>query len=57
MSYGEPVPLTYYRHRRDEVTEALTAAGFTLYASTDRVAALPFESTPQTALLAHRDQQ
>jgi ubiquinone/menaquinone biosynthesis C-methylase UbiE len=57
MSYGESVPLTYYRHRRDEVTEALAAAGFTLYASIDRVPALSFESTPQTALLANRDQQ
>ena len=56
-SYGEPVPLTYYRHRKDEVTDAMTAAGFTLYANIDRAAALSFESTPQTALLAHRDQR
>ena len=27
-SYGEPVTLTYYRHRTDEVTQALTSAGF-----------------------------
>jgi hypothetical protein len=33
----------------------LTAAGFTLYATIDRAAALTFESTSQTALLAHRD--
>ena len=54
-SYGESVTLTYYRHRRDEVTQALTAAGFTLYATIDRAASLTFESTAQTALLAHRD--
>ena len=57
MSYGQPVPLTYYRHRASEVTEALTVAGFTLYASVNRAAALAFESSPQTTLLAHRDQE
>ena len=57
VSYGRSVPLTYYRHRTDEVAEALTAAGFTLYASIDRAAALSFESTRQTALIAHRDQR
>ena len=56
-SYGEPVLLSYHRHRRHEVTEALTAAGFTLYASIDRADALSFESTPQTMLLAQRDPQ
>lgn len=53
-SYGLPVPLTYYRHRVDEATAALTSAGFTLYASVVRAAALSFESTPQAALLALR---
>lgn len=51
------MPLTYYRHRRDEVAKAVTAAGFKLYASIDRAAALSFESTSQTALLPQRDQQ
>lgn len=54
-SYGLPVPLTYYRHDPDQAAAALTAAGFTLYASVARAAALSFESTPQTALLAVRD--
>jgi ubiquinone/menaquinone biosynthesis C-methylase UbiE len=54
-SYGLPVTLTYYRHSADAATEALTAAGFTLYASVTRAAALSYESTAQTALLAHRD--
>lgn len=53
-SYGQPVPLTYYRHRTDEVASALEAAGFALYAKISRAAALAFESTPQAALLAHR---
>lgn len=53
-SYGHPVPLTYYRHDAEEVATAMTAAGFDLYATVDRGRALWFESTPQTALLAHR---
>lgn len=56
-SYGRLVPLTYYRHRADDVTKALTTAGFTPYGSVERTAALSFESTSQTALLAHRDQR
>ena len=54
-SYGQAVPLTYYRHRVDEVTAALTSSGFTPYATVSRAAAASFESTPQAALLAHRD--
>jgi hypothetical protein len=54
-SYGLPVTLTYYRHSADEVAQALKVAGFTLYASVTRRAALSFESTAQTVLLAHRD--
>lgn len=52
-SYGQPVPLTYYRHRTDEVTAALEVAGFSLYATISRSAAQRFESTPQSALFAH----
>ena len=54
-SYNLAVPLTYYRHRVDEVTAALTEAGFTLYASVTRAVALSFESTPQAAILVHRN--
>ena len=54
-SYGLPVPLTYYRHRAEAASSALTAAGFTLYASVTRPAALSFESTSQAILLAIRD--
>ena len=57
MSYGQPVSLTYYRHRADEVTKAMTVAGFTPYASVNRAAALAFESSQQTALLAHRNEK
>ena len=53
-SYGRPVPLTYYRHRTEQVTKALTGAGFELYATIRREPALGFESTPQAAVLAHR---
>lgn len=53
-SYGQRVPLTYYRHRTDEVTAALESAGFVLHATISRVPALSFESTPQAAVLAHR---
>lgn len=54
-SYGLPVTLTYYRHSAKLAAEALTAAGFTLHACVTRAAALSFESTEQTALLAHRN--
>ena len=53
-SYGQPVPLTYYRHRAEDVTGSLAAAGFTVHAAVERSPALSFESTSQTALLAHR---
>lgn len=56
-SYGQPVSLTYYRHRVDDVKEALAAVGFTLHSTVERSAALTFESTSQTALLAHRDRE
>jgi ubiquinone/menaquinone biosynthesis C-methylase UbiE len=54
-SYGLPVALTYYRHRAHDARQALTAAGFTLYASITRQPALSFESTEQTVLLARRE--
>ncbi|HVU61413.1 MAG TPA: class I SAM-dependent methyltransferase [Mycobacteriales bacterium] len=55
-SYGLPVTLTYYRHSAEATADALIAAGFSLYASVTRAAALPFESTTQTVLLAHRNE-
>lgn len=54
-SYGLPVTLVYYRHRADAAADALVNAGFSLYASVTRAAALPFESTAQTILIAHRN--
>ncbi len=56
-SYSQPVPLTYYRHRVDEVESALEDAGFALDDTISRAAALWFESTPQAALLAHRNER
>ncbi len=55
-SYGQPVPLTYYRHNTHEVAAFLAAAGFDVYATVNRVTAQWFESTPQATLLAHRSE-
>ncbi len=54
-SYGHPVPLTYYRHRVEDVADALAGAGFG--ASSNRApgaVAAPHETTPQSFLLAMR---
>jgi hypothetical protein len=53
-SYGHPVSLTYYRHKAEAMTDALVAAGFAMHATVRREAALSFETTPQTQLLARR---
>ncbi len=53
-SYEQPVSLSYYRHDIDDVSEALEAAGFAMYARVQRAAGLSFESTPQAALLGQR---
>jgi ubiquinone/menaquinone biosynthesis C-methylase UbiE len=53
-AYGQPVPLTYYRHRIDDMADALAAADFTLYATVRREPVLAHETTPQTFLLAQR---
>lgn len=54
VSYGEPVPLTYHRHRVEVVAEALADAGFAPYGTVRREAVLSFETTPQAALLVTR---
>lgn len=56
-SYEQPVPLSYYRHDIDDVSQALEQAGFALYAKVHRMATLWFESRPQAALLAQRRQR
>lgn len=53
-SYGHDVPLTYYRHRISDVSEALVNAGLTLHATVERQPARSHESTPQAFLLAQR---
>jgi ubiquinone/menaquinone biosynthesis C-methylase UbiE len=53
-AYGRPVSMTYFRHRHEDVTGALVAAGFALYASVRREPALDHETTPQTFVLARR---
>lgn len=53
-SYEQPVSLSYFRHDIGQVSRALEEAGFALYATVQRAAALSFESTPQAALLAQR---
>jgi SAM-dependent methyltransferase len=54
-SYGRAVPLTYWRHRLEDVASALGEAGFRPFATVTRAAVLGFESTPQAALLVHRE--
>ena len=53
-SYGHPVPLTYYRHAIEELTEALAEAGFRLHATLRREPALAHETTAQSFVLARR---
>lgn len=53
-AYGHPVPMTYYRHRIDEVAAELVAAGFTLHAVVRREPSPAHETTPQALLLAQR---
>lgn len=53
-AYGHAVPITYYLHSIEAVTEALAAAGFTLDATVKREASQAHETTPQAFLLARR---
>lgn len=55
-SYGHPVPLTYYRHRLEEVADALVSADFAMHAVVRREPSLAHETTPQAFLLAQRRQ-
>ena len=52
--YGHPVPLTYHRHRVEDVVDALVAAGFAMHATVRREPAQAHETTPQAFLLARR---
>ncbi len=54
-AYGHPLPITYFRHRVEDVTDAVLAAGFHIYATVRRHPALPFETTWQAFVLALRD--
>jgi len=53
-AYGHPVPLTYHRHRTEDVTQALAVAGFALHAEVRREPYRAHETTPQAFLLAQR---
>lgn len=53
-AYGHPVPLTYYRHHTDDVTQALAAAGLALQGTVRREPYRAHETTPQAFLLAQR---
>jgi ubiquinone/menaquinone biosynthesis C-methylase UbiE len=53
-AYGLPVPLTYHRHRIDDVADLLAAEGFRLHATVRREPHFAHESTPQAFLLAQR---
>lgn len=53
-AYGRPVPITSYRHRIEEMAEALAAGGFDPCATVRREAVLAHETTPQAFLLVRR---
>lgn len=53
-AYGHPVPITYFRHRVEDVTDAAIRAGFDLHTTVRRQPALPHETTPQAFVLAQR---
>jgi ubiquinone/menaquinone biosynthesis C-methylase UbiE len=53
-AYGHPVPLTYYRHRVEDVADSLAAAHLTLHATVRREPLRAHETTPQAFLLAQR---
>jgi ubiquinone/menaquinone biosynthesis C-methylase UbiE len=53
-AYGHPVPLTYYRHRIEDVADSLAGADFALHATVRREPMRAHETTPQAFLLAQR---
>ena len=53
-AYGHALPITYFRHRVEDVTDAALAVGFRIYATVQRHPALPHETTPQVFILALR---
>lgn len=53
-AYGHPLPITYFRHRVEDLTAAAVKAGFDIHAKVTRQPALPHETTPQSFVLAQR---
>ena len=53
-AYGLPVTFTYYRHRVQDMEDALFGADFGLHATVRREPSQGHETTPQTFLLAVR---
>ena len=53
-AYGHPVPLTYYRHRIEDMADALAGADLALHATVRREQSQAHETTPQAFLLAQR---
>ncbi len=53
-AYGHPVPMTYFRHRLEDMTDAVVAADFTVYASVRREPDRQHETTPQAFVIAKR---
>ena len=51
-SYGHPVPLSYFRHRVEDVADALAGASFTLQETVHREPSLVHETTAQAFLVA-----
>lgn len=53
-AYGHPLPITYFRHRVKDVTDAAVEVGFDIYATMERQPALAHETTAQAFILAQR---
>lgn len=53
-SYGQRVPMTYYRHRVEEAVQTLADSGFAMHATVHREPSQAHETCRQAFLLAQR---
>ncbi len=54
-AYGHALPIAYFRHRVNDVTDAAVSVGFDIYATVLREPALAHETTAQAFILAQRN--
>lgn len=54
-AYGHALPITYFRHHVQDVTDAAVSIGFDIYATVERQPALAHETTAQAFILAKRN--